>query len=86
MVEFGGLLLGDKEELAELESAFEAITIHAFELHNCEFDFFSTEPDWLSTVSNSDVSTPAASKLIIKPERVFKVGYYPFLILLLANI
>ena len=75
----GGMLLNDKDiNVKELEYEFEAVTVHEFELHDCEFDFFSTEPDWMTTISNSDVSAPATAKMIIHPNRVHKVSHYPF--------
>ena len=75
----GGLFgNGSGAQSQDIESAFEAVSIHTFVLKDCEFDFFSEAPPYLDVVSVADNSTPAMFKFKIKVGRIEKVGMYPF--------
>ena len=60
---------------ADLDSAYEAISVQTFILKDCEFDFFSEAPSYLDSVSVKD-TTEATFKFKIKARKIKKTGIY----------
>ena len=69
----------------DLTSAFNAITLRTYELDNCEFDFFTTAPNYLSELSVVEI--PQASfQFKIKFGSVRATSDYPFFRFMLDSI
>lgn len=81
----GGLFGSSSFPLAEIESAFEAVTVHTFRLKECEFDFNSETMPYLDSVSVKDNSTEATAKFKIKVGQIQKVSSYPFFNFIIAE-
>lgn len=78
-----GLL--ENSSFPELESAFEAVTVHTFRLKECEFDFHSEPMPYLDLVSVKDNSTEATAKFKIKVGQIQKISSYPFFDFVIAE-
>ena len=72
------------QNVQNLQSAFEAISVQTFRLKDCEFDFFSESQPYLDTVSVKDTAE-ATSRFKIKVGRIEKVTSYPFYNFILAE-
>jgi len=65
-------------DLFNIKSAFEAISVQTFILRECEFDFFSEAPAYLDAVTVKDAEAASFKVKIHVHGKIEKLGVYPF--------